>query len=350
MKVVPQGTIDKGEQMDIPGIEKIVDKADYFSGVVKISNDGSSLLHTAKGYAKREDGLPNRKDTSFGIASGTKGFTALGILKLIDGGKLSYEDDVFGLLPYDFPNVREKITVRQLLSHTSGIYDYFDEDVVEDFGGLFEKVPIGRIFGPSDMLPLLVEGECYFKPGEKFKYCNSGFVILGMLIEEVSGIPYSDYLDKYITGPLGLAGTGCFRTDRLPGNCAYGYIKDGGGWRSNIFEIPIACTADGGLFTTADDMEKFWNGFLNGNLLSAKTREEALKIQAERREGRYYGLGFYIDTDGEGNVVNYHLVGGDPGVEFYSYYFIATGTILTILGNTSDDAGRLLKEVRGFVD
>ncbi len=243
--------------MDIQNVKKIVHNTKDFSGVIQILESGKKILNVAKGFAKREDEIENNVDTAFGIASGTKGFTALGILRLIDKGKLSLEDKVFEILPDDFPNMDSGITVRQLLNHTSGIYDYFDEDVIEDFAQLFDKVPFHKILGPKDMLPMLVEGKAYFKPGETFKYCNSGFVILGMLIEVISGLYYGDYIQKEVCEPLNLSRTGCYKTHKLPKNCAYGYFKDNNGeWCLNIFEIPIVCTVDGGLFTTADDIAK----------------------------------------------------------------------------------------------
>lgn len=337
--------------MDLNNLKKTVRKAQYFSGVIQIIESGEVKLNAAKGYAKREDEIDNNVDTAFSIASGTKGFTALGILRLIDKGKLTLEEKAFEILPYDFPNMNKNVTLRQLLTHTSGIYDYYDEETVEDFGQLFEKLPVHKILGPKDMLPLLVEGEAYFKPGEGFKYCNSAFVILGMVIEVISGMYYGDYIQKEVCEPLGLRRTGCYKSNQLPKNCAYGYIRDEKGeWSSNIFEIPIVCTADGGLFTTADDMAKMWNGILSGNFLSEKLTAEIFSTQAEAWENVCYGLGFWIQKNKEGNVLNYYLVGGDPGVCFNSIYYLTENRIVTILGNTSDDADTLLKDISPYLE
>ena len=341
--------------MDLQKITEVVKNAKYFSGIIQIVEKGEIKLNVAAGYAKREDELYNNLDTAFGIASGTKGFTALGVLRLVDQGKLSLEDQVFEKLPYEFPNMDKGITVRQLLSHTSGIYDYFDEEVVEDFGQLFEKVPVHKILGPKDMLPLLVEGEAYFKPGEKFKYCNSGFVILGMLIEVVSGMDYADYIQKEVCEPLGLTRTGCYKSNQLPKNSAYGYIQDDKGkWYSNIFEIPIVCTADGGIFTTADDLAKMWKSILSDNFISKGLLAEVFSVQADIDgdwcENLHYGLGFFIQHNKEGNVTNYYLVGGDPGVSFSSNYNVDEDRIVTILGNTSECADTLLEEISTYLD
>ena len=320
--------------------------SESFSGIVRISQNGKTLVNVAKGYAKREDKIANNTDTAFGIASGTKGFTALAILTLIDAGKLNLDDDVFARLPYDFPNVKNKVTVRQLLCHTSGIYDYFDEEVVEDFGQLFEKLPIHKILGPSDMLPLLIEGESYFAPGKKFKYCNSGFVILGMVIEVVSKMHYSDYLLENVIKPLGLTHTGCYKTNQLPSNCACGYLQDEkGDWKSNIFEIPMTCTANGGLYTTASDVEKMWQGFMHGDMIGTDLKNEAIKIQAHIKGNSYYGFGFYINCDDKGNAIKYALIGCDPGVSFLSSYTIKNDTITTIISNTTDGAWDIEKQI-----
>lgn len=341
--------------MDLQKIEEVVNNAKYFSGHIQILEKGKIVLNIATSYSKREDEILNNTNTAFGIASGTKGFTALAILSLVDQGKLSLEDKVFKKLPYDFPNMDKNITVRQLLTHTSGIYDYFDEEVIEDFGQLFEKVPAHKILGPKDMLPLLIEGEAYFKPGEKFKYSNSGFVILGMLIEVISGISYSNYIQKEVCEPLDLTETGCFKSNQLPKNCANGYLQDDkGNWYSNIFEIPIACTADGGIFTTAGDIAKMWQGLISGNFLSKRLLAEVLSIQADINwddsENLYYGLGFYIQLNQDKSVKNYFLMGADPGISFSSNYYVDEERIVTILGNTSDHAEILQEEISTYLD
>ena len=108
--------------INIDKVIKTARQADYFSGIVSTSKKGEEAVSASYGYAKREDKIPNNKNTAFGIASGTKGFTALGILKLIDDGKLSLTDRVFDILPQPFPNMKKEVEVRHLLSNTSGIF------------------------------------------------------------------------------------------------------------------------------------------------------------------------------------------------------------------------------------
>lgn len=339
--------------MELQKIAEAIKNASYFSGVIQIKENDKIKLHVAKGYAKREDQLLNDLDTRFGIASGTKGFTALAILTLIDQGKLSLEEDVFSLLKYRFDNMKDIVTVKHLLTHTSGIYDYFDEEVIEDFGQLFDKVPIHKIKGPKDMMPLLVEGEAYFKPGEKFKYCNSSFVILALVIEEVSGLSYSDYIDTFICKPLGLNHTGCYWTNQLPENTALGYIQEeDGGWRSNIFDIPMVCTGDGGIYTNAEDVVKLWNGIIKGNILSEKMKAMAFTVYADIGwwKNLHYGLGFYIQHNEQDELKNYFLIGEDPGVSFATNYYVNENRIVTLMGNTSECVWKLMDEIQEFLD
>lgn len=339
--------------MNLNQIGEAVVNAKYFTGVIQIVEKGRLKLHIAAGYRNRGEGLLNDLDTAFGIASGTKGFTALAIARLIDAKKLSLDDKVFEILPQDFPNMDKEVTVAHLLSHTSGIYDYFDEEVIEDFGQLFKVVPINEINGPTDDYPLLIRGDAYFKPGDKFKYCNSGFVILGMLIEEVSGMSYKAFLNEEVIEPLGLVHTGCYETNALPKNTAVGYLEESDSLKSNIFEIPKACTADGGLFTTADDVAKMWNGFIKGDLISKDLRDKMLTKQAdihwEDSENLGYGLGFYIQKEPSGEVKNYFLVGEDPGVSFSSNYYVKEDRIVTILGNTDEGVWKLFDEIAEYL-
>ncbi len=336
--------------MNIDKIQKIIEKEDDFWGVCHIKQNDRNLLNAAKGWANPFEKIPNKINTSFGIASGTKGFTSLAILKLIDAGKLSFSDDVFSILPYSFPHIDGKITVKHLLTHTSGIYDYLDEDIDDDFSKTFKKIPINSIHGPSDMLEVLTGRQSYFSPGEKFKYSNSGFVVLGILIEVISKMPYADFLTENVIKPMRLKHTGCYKTNRLPQNCAVGYTKDSSGsWYSNIFEIPLACTADGGLYTCADDVSLMWENLLNGRFLSESLTNLAFTKHAHIKNNDYYGLGFYINCDENKRALSYSLVGSDPGVSFVSKYTIKSRSLITIISNTDSGAWNLNKKISEYL-
>ena len=336
--------------MNINKIKKTIETVDDFWGVCQITQKGRILANVAKGWANPFEKILNKTNTSFGIASGTKGFTALAILKLIEEGRLSLSDNVFSILPHSFPTVKNRITIKHLLTHTSGIYDYLDEDIDDDFSKIFKKIPINSIRGPSDMLDVLTGGQSYFNPGEKFKYSNSGFVILGILIEVISKMQYTDFLTDNVIKPMGLKHTGCYRTNQLPENCAVGYIKDSSGnWYSNIFEIPLACTADGGLYTSADDVSLMWDNLLNGGFLSESLTNLAFTKHAHIKNNDYYGLGFYINCDKNKKNLSYSLVGSDPGVSFVSRYIIESRSSITIISNTEDGAWNLNKKIKEYL-
>ncbi len=158
--------------------KNIIDKAvigqDDFHGVISISDLGGERADYAKGLAERVFQVPINADTRFGIASGTKGFTAIRILQLIEEGKLSLNTRLNDVLPNVFKNVSDEVTIQHVLMHTSGMPDYFDEEVMEDFSALWNELPMYKVESPKDLLPMFADGDMMFTPGEKFQYNNGG--------------------------------------------------------------------------------------------------------------------------------------------------------------------------------
>ena len=330
-------------------IDRIREKLEIikdFSGVVQISNaDGIQLIHTS-GYANRAEAIKINKDTRFGIASGTKAFTALAVMKLVEEGSLHLDENPLTLLGLDFPNIPETVTLRHLLSHTSGIYDYYNEDNDADFETIFRDYPLYRINGPRDMMPLLIEGSSYFQPGEGFKYCNSAYVILGIILEAASGRSYEEALKDSILMPYGLSSSGCFSLDALPTNTAFGYVEDQPeSLKTNIYSIPKVCTADGGLFTTVADIENLWKNLMSDKMFSPATTSEILKTQASIDDREDYGLGIYIKKHPQ--KPSYYIIGEDPGVSFFSEYWPNQQEILTVISNTTEGAWQALRQISG---
>ena len=177
-----------------------------FSGGIYVRRSGEILYQKAFGYADRSNKIPNTLDTRFGIASGTKFFTALAIGKLIEAGKLDFSSKIPELIPWDFQHYSREITVRHLLTHTSGIPDYYDEEKVEDFDNFTVGVPWHELKGPHDYLAVFPDEAMKFPPGERFSYSNSGYILLGVLIEEITGMQYRDFVEKEIFAPTGMDG------------------------------------------------------------------------------------------------------------------------------------------------
>lgn len=310
---------------------KEIEETKNFSGVVSLRKDEEILFQKVEGYADLFNKRENNLETKFGIASGAKGFTSLAICKLIQDGKLSFNSLLKDYI--DLPNYDNSITIEQLLTHTSGISDYFDEDIMDDFSEIWKKTPMYTLREPKDFLKILKEGYMKSKPGEKFSYNNSAFVILSLVVEKVSGQAFSKYVKENILDVLDMKNTGYYAMDMLPENCAYGYEEIGENkFKSNIYSIPVVGGGDGGIFTTEEDMNKFWNGLLSYKLLNKKMTKNILTPKIYVNYDVYYGYGIWI-IKREDKIYKYYLQGEDPGVTFISSIYPSEKMVFSLLGN-----------------
>lgn len=312
-----------------------------------IDFSGAAYLHkeetwtAARGFANRADERPNAVDTRFGIASGSKLFTAVAVLQLVEAGKLNFNDKLSDLLPQAFPHF--DVTIHQLLTHTSGIPDYFDEQVMEDYEELWKQRPMYAMQTASDFIPLFKDQPMMFQPGERFRYNNAGFIALGLVVEQVTGKEFADVVEEQIFGPAKMQSSGYFRLDRLPGETAFGYIEEGGMWRTNQYAIPIRGGADGGAYVTASDMANFWTSLMEGTLVTKEMLDTMLQVHASGEDGDY-GYGIWIQNQGDG-LKKYHVMGYDPGVSFHSAFYPADGSILTVLSNKGAGAYEITETI-----
>ena len=322
-------------------------KASSFSGVVSINWQGSSLYEKAFGYADHSNRIENELDTRFGIASGTKFLTALAIGQLMDAGKLSFETRLMDCVAYRNPSYAAEITIGQLLNHTSGISDYYDEEKITDFESFALSIPTYALKRLEDYLPAFPEEPMKFVPGTRFSYCNGGYILLGLVIEAISGTQYQDYVRQHILEPIGMDGSGFFWLDNLPQNTATGYLNDAAGQRSNIYNLPIVGGSDGGMFTTARDIALLWTAFFDGRILSTELTEAYARasVKAESMsENIYYGYGLWI-AEGEHQNREVSISGGDPGVSFKSSVNRTQKLQYTIISNTTSGVWGIRKEI-----
>lgn len=329
-------------------VEKIWDNwndARVFSGVFSVSDEQGVLFEKCCGFRNQSEGLENNRGTAFGIASGTKLFTGLAVCKLIDAGKLSLKDKLWDILPYDLGQIDKQVSVFHLLTHTSGIGDYLDEEAADSYEKekeLCNKYPVYLWERLEYYLQMITPLPKKFEPGERFGYSNAGFIMLGLVIEAVSGMHYQQFITNEIIIPLGLKHTGFYRMDALPSNTALGYIGDAasGLIHTNIFSLPILGGSDGGLYTCAEDLDKLWRAVFACRVLSEKMLQAFLKSQVTRKEGSSYGLGVYrVDNQGQ---TFYYAVGGDFGVDFFTAYFPERQITASALGNTEVNTYPLL--------
>ncbi|MFC9688498.1 serine hydrolase domain-containing protein [Kribbella sp. NPDC056951] len=317
--------------MKLGEIDKIAQETG-FSGVVQIDRGGEVEFAQAYGLANRAYRVPNTLDTRFGIASGSKGFTALAVISLVREGALELSTTARSLLGKDLPLIADDVTIEHLLTHTSGIGDYLDEEVESEITDYF----IGaahELATTEAFLPLLDGHPTKFPAGERFAYCNGGFVVLALLAERASGVGYHDLVRERVLRPAGMTRTDFLRSDELPADAAVGYLPLDGVDRSNVFHLPVLSTGDGGIHTTAADISTFWRAFFAGDIVSSV--EEVVRPRCDvPEESRRCGLGFWLD----GTTDAVTLVGYDAGESFKSTHDPHTGLTCTVLSNTSPGA------------
>lgn len=317
-----------------------------FSGAVLVTQHDQTLAAAAYGQANVAEERINQLNTRFGIASGSKLFTAIAICQLVEQGKLSFDGKVLEVLDkLKFPLFSPEITVHQLLTHSSGIPDYFDEEVMEDFAALWKDIPMYTLRRPGDFLPLFAALPMKFTPGERFHYNNAGYIMLGLVVETVSGMAFTDYVEQHIFRPCGMQDSGYFALDALPANAALGYIDSENGQSiSNIYSLPVVGGGDGGAFVTAADMQKLWTCLFGHKLLQPETTALLLTPHIQEDEDTYYGYGVWIRVR-NGGVLKYHVMGSDPGISFRSAVYPGSGVNFTALSNRSRGAYRMMQVV-----
>ena len=269
-----------------------------FSGAVLVSKNDNTLFEKGFGFSDISNQIKNTVDTKFQTASAGKFFVAVGIMQLIEAGRLSLTSQIGDLLDFPLHQIDRTITIRQLLNHTSGIPDYFDESTMSEYADLWIALPNYRIRTSRDLLPLFIEKPMMYPVGEKFQYNNSGYVILGLILERVTGQLFDKYLHENVFRPCDMLDTGYYELDRLPVKCANAYIFDESKQQyfTNIYSVDAKGTGAGGAFTTVVDVEKFWKKLLNKELVSMETLTEMFSVQSYD-EKKLLWLWYLVEED-----------------------------------------------------
>jgi CubicO group peptidase (beta-lactamase class C family) len=308
-----------------------------FSGVIFVRAGDEVILAEGYGMANRAEQISNTVQTRFGTASGAKTFTSAAICQMVEKGLVTYETRLQDCLEFPLPQFDPEITLHHLLTHSAGIPDYFDEAVMDDYEALWSDRPMYAFRTPEDFLPLFANEPMQFKPGERWAYNNAGYIVLGLVVEHLTGMPFSHYVEENIFAACGMTSSAYFSMDRLPARTAQGYIPvKEGQWRSNIYSIPIVGGPDGGAYTTVHDLAKFWDALLGYHLLSEATVARMLTPHWPTRPGddeHAYGYGLWIAQE-QGQPQVYSMQGEDPGVSFYSGFYPETQIQFSLLGNT----------------
>ncbi|MFT4294859.1 MAG: serine hydrolase domain-containing protein [Micropruina sp.] len=309
-----------------------------FTGAIRVEAAGECLFEQAFGLADRAHGIPNTAETQFGMASGSKTFTALAVLSLVADGIMSLDDPARRWLGTDLPQIDDAVTVRHLLGHRSGVGEYLDDDA--DLDAYLLPGSMHSYTSPEDFVPLL-DLPMQAEPGAEFFYNNGGFVLLGLLAQRASGVRYQDLVRQRVLRPAGLQRTDFLRSDELPGSAALGYLYPDS-LRSNIFHLPIEGSADGGAYITVGDARRFWLALAAGAIVPLELVEEMTTPVPGHDAEWPYGLGLWLPTPGG----VWAMVGADAGVEMKSEHVPAHDLTWTVLANESDKAGPMMRHLR----
>lgn len=260
-------------------IEKICDefnKNHHFSGVCLVERGEDVLFERAYGFAHRGFQIPNNINTLFDTASVTKVFTAAAVLLLIQKGLLRFDDHITDVIDLEGTAIPADVTIRHLLTHTSGIADDADEEAGEKYSDLFIGKPNYSIRNTRDFLPQFAYKPPLFPAGTDVRYNNCAFVLLGLAIEKVTGLSYRDFVSDHIFKPLGMLSTKFCAMDEVNENVAEGYVacydekNRFTNWKKNIYAFPPIGSPDGGAYTTARDLDRFIRQLKKGVLLDEK--------------------------------------------------------------------------------
>lgn len=248
---------------------------DEFSGVVLIAQNGIPVFNRAYGLQSKEYGVANNLDTKFNVGSIDKIFTKIAIGQLLEQGKIASVDDKLEKYLTDYPNheAATTVTLRQILNMQSGIGDFF--------GAEFRSAPKDQFRSIADYMPLFASKPLAFPPGTKRQYSNGGYIVLGSVIEKVSGQSYYDYVRDNIFKPLGMENTAFYEGDVPTANLATGYTRDrdneSAPRRNNVYTRPARGSSAGGGYSTAGDLLKFANALEAGKIRNPAFEEDAPK-------------------------------------------------------------------------
>jgi CubicO group peptidase (beta-lactamase class C family) len=338
-------------------ILKIIDRYEAeedFSGAVLVREGDEEIVHEARGLAHRGFGVPNTVDTRFDIASVTKLFTATAIMQLVDHGEIALDTRVMPFLGIAGTRISDEVTVFHCLTHTSGIGDDADEEAGEDYADLWIERPNYAVRETRDFLPQFVDKAPTFAPGEGVRYNNVAFVLLGLVIEQVSGMPYRDYVRKRIFAPAGMTGAEFCAMDEVCPNAAEGYSpverEDGTvGWRKNIYSYPPVGSPDGGATVTARDLDRFVAAIRAGALMGEDAARELLRPHVKRRDidsgSHWNGFGFEFSVNAENEIVRFGKDGQNAGVASFATWFPERDIACVLLANQDCDVWAMQREL-----
>ncbi|MFC1898091.1 serine hydrolase [Candidatus Cloacimonadota bacterium] len=296
----------------------------YFSGTVIIAENDKIIYRNTFGLANRDFQIPNSFETRYNIGSITKTFTALAIMQLIEAGKLKTTDTLADYLP-DCP-IPEKndITIHHLLTHSSGLYDYANDEVI------FETLQIREI---EEFIPFVYGQGLLFQPGEDLSYSSGGYILLGAIIEKISGLKYSDYLEQNIFKPASMYNSALLYAEDVSPNKAEGYKQLNKEKFENRKLLDFPGSSAGGIYTTAADLLKYFQALVDTKLLSNENINLMLTPNMKQdQKSEIPAYGWWITYINNQKAI-FHT-GGTPGFSSSLYHFPDQNYTAIVLSNS----------------
>lgn len=309
---------------------------DKFAGAVILAKDGKTIFSGAYGMADREKKTPNTLDTKFRIGSMNKMITATSIMQLVHAGKMSLTDP-FGKYITDYPNkdFASKATIQQLLTHTGGTGDIFGPEFEAHRKELRTLQDYVNLYGKRNL---------EFEPGSRWEYSNYGFLLLGVVVERVSGKSYYDYVRENVYVPAGMTGSGSLTEDESVPNRSIGYTRFGSnGLRPNTDTLPYRGTSAGGGYSTVGDLLRFANALTSHKLLNAQNTELLTSGKVDTPRGVKYAFGF-MDDNTDAALRHFGHGGGAPGMNGELQIYPQSGYVIAVLSNLDPPAASRISD------
>jgi CubicO group peptidase (beta-lactamase class C family) len=362
-------TIDNYEAQ-LGAIADRYEAEELFSGALLVTRGDRELLASARGMAHRGFSVPNAVDTRFDTASLGKLFTAAATFRLVDRGLLDLDAPVRDLAGLEGTAIPADVTIRHCLTHSSGIADDADEEAGEDYEAIWKEKPCYMVRETRDFIPQFAYKPPLFKAGTQSRYNNCAYVLVGLVLEAKTGLPFREIVEREVLGPAGLSDTGYFAKDSIAPNVAEGYASDededdhdpaGGGtteFRKNIYAFPPVGSPDAGVITTVRDLRKLFLAIEDDRFLSPALRAEFLspRIDAftlDSGELRRYGYCLEHDIAPSGRRIRYGKDGMNPGVAAIAMRYPDPDGFIAILANQDADVWTMCRELAraaGFTD
>lgn len=316
---------------------------DAFSGSVLVAKGNDVIFKGSVGYANKTWKIKNNIDTKFSLGSMNKMFTAIAALQLIEKGKLKFDDKLIEFVDNSWlpKGNSDSITIRQLLTHTSGLGNFFNDEFSQSNKEVYRNLAAYK--------PLISQSELLFTPGSRNRYSNSGMLILGLVVEKVSGESYYDYVQKHIYNKANMLNSGSFELDSVTDNLASGYLKrmHSDQWVDSIYARAIKGSPAGGGFSTVEDLYQFSLALTEFKLLGKELTEDAYTEKTKYNSAFWYGYGFSVSSEPNNRIVGHG--GAYLGVDARLDIHLDSGFIVVILANQSDVVAPVRRKINELI-